>query len=171
VSCCLEYPHNRNFTDHFILPCNVTGQVFISKVQCLNCDVKTLEASKKTQVTDCRNLWEKIVQQNELIYSWNRESMYALCTKVKNTEYKCPQYEIPLIIMLVHVPLEIQIFSSALCSSFLRYLLFSQSYRWSFVSETRRAYHHILKNFSFQGWTTSNAENYSTFRQIPYLLE
>jgi hypothetical protein len=68
---------------------SIERQALLSKISCLNCDMKILEASRNAHATDCKNLIEKIQQQDELICSLRKVRV----TDNKNLIEKLEQQE------------------------------------------------------------------------------
>jgi hypothetical protein len=68
---------------------SIERQALLSKIHCLKCDMKILEASCNTHATDCKNLIEKIEQQDELICSLRK----AKVTDYKNLIQKLEQQD------------------------------------------------------------------------------
>jgi hypothetical protein len=68
---------------------SIERQAHLSKIHCLKCDMKILEASRNAHATDCKNLIEKVVQQDELICSLRK----AQVTDYKNLTEKLEQQD------------------------------------------------------------------------------
>jgi hypothetical protein len=64
-------------------------QALLSKIHCLKCDMKILEASRNAHAIDCKNLIEKVEHKDELICSLRK----AEVTDYKNQKEKLEQQD------------------------------------------------------------------------------
>jgi hypothetical protein len=87
-----------------------------------------------------------------------------------SADYRPPQYDIVLVIMLVHTFSEVHIFSLPLCYSYVEYFIFSVIWRWSFAFKEEDGLWSYFEHLKLSGMTMSNIENYLMFWTISFAI-